>query len=108
MEKRSSQMSPNLFRATKEQLVDVPFEHTNTIFFDMKSVSVIMIVYSNSYCNVFLHTQIFSEKKLQTALNCVQVALKNNTWMVIFYNNIITNRLTTSDVQSVCTGATNN
>ena len=108
MEKRPSQihqMSPNLFIATEEQLVDVPFEHTNTIFFDMKSVSIIMIAYSNS-SNVFLPTQIFSEKKLQTALNCIQVALKNNTWMVVFYN--ITNGLTTTDVQSVCTGATNN
>ena len=62
----------------------------------------------NSILFVFSYAQIFSEKKLKTALSCMQVGLHEKSWMVVFYN--ITNGLTTSDVQSICScnGATNN
>ena len=102
------QLSSNLFIATEEQLIDVPFCHTNTIFFDMQMVSVMIIFLSRVHSLPCSHAQIFSEKKLQTALNCVQVAQKQKSWMVVFYN--IVNGLTTSDVQSVCccNGGTNN
>ena len=102
------QLSPNLFIATEEQLNDVSFCHTNTIFFDMKMVSVMIIILSKVHFLPCSHAQIFSEKKLQTTLNCVQVAQKEKSWTAVYYNNV--NGVTTSDVQSVCccNSATNN